>query len=86
LKRPREGAGVEAGGGAGTEAGAGADAGGGEWVAVKVQRPGLGPVVALDAHVLRWFAAAAGSASRSTSDLQGVVDQLVGRIVEVVVW
>lgn len=53
-------------------------------VAVKVQRPGLGRQLALDALILRTGALAASRIRRSagTTDYPGLVDHLVGRIFE----
>lgn len=52
-------------------------------VAVKVQRPGLNPIVELDVHVLRSVAFMIQYVFDVNSDIVGVTDQLVGRILEV---
>jgi len=54
-------------------------------VAVKIQRPGLGRQLALDALVLRWFGSVASRLQRNSprpTDYSGLVDHLVGRIFE----
>ena len=53
---------------------------GGLEVAVKLQRPGLGRSVALDATILRAAAFAVRSVVRLRSDVVGIVDELIGRI------
>lgn len=51
-------------------------------VAVKIQRPMLYETVVLDAHVLRLLAGAIQRVFLVGSDLVGVADNVVGRILE----
>ena len=55
---------------------------GGRQVAIKLQRPGLAELVALDAVILRRFVAVVGKWRNFKSDVVGIVDELVGRIFE----
>ena len=55
---------------------------GGYDVAIKLQRPGLAELVALDAVILRRFAGFVGYWRNFKSDVVGIVDELVGRIFE----
>ena len=55
---------------------------GGREVAIKLQRPGLAELVALDAVILRRFVAVIGAMRNFKSDVVGIVDELVGRIFE----
>ncbi|OUS43689.1 ABC1 family-domain-containing protein [Ostreococcus tauri] len=55
---------------------------GGQDVAIKLQRPGLAELVALDAVILRRFAGFVGYWRNFKSDVVGIVDELVGRIFE----
>jgi predicted unusual protein kinase regulating ubiquinone biosynthesis (AarF/ABC1/UbiB family) len=55
----------------------------GEWVAVKVQRPGLAQSIALDMYILRQLAAfAMKQVKRIRSDLVGIMDEFASRIFE----
>ena len=49
----------------------------GEVLAVKVQRPGLVDILAVDAYVLRFVASQMQRVMRGRSDLTGIVDELV---------
>lgn len=55
---------------------------GGHDVAIKLQRPGLAELVALDAVILRRFVGVVGKWRNFKSDVVGIVDELVGRIFE----
>ena len=55
---------------------------GGHDVAIKLQRPGLAELVALDAVILRRFVGVVGYWRNFKSDVVGIVDELVGRIFE----
>jgi len=55
---------------------------GGHEVAIKLQRPGLAELVALDAVILRRFVGVVGKWRNFKSDVVGIVDELVGRIFE----
>lgn len=55
---------------------------GGHDVAIKLQRPGLAELVALDAVILRRLAGFVGYWRNFKSDVVGIVDELVGRIFE----
>jgi len=55
---------------------------GGYDVAIKLQRPGLAELVALDAVILRRFVGFVGYWRNFKSDVVGIVDELVGRIFE----
>lgn len=46
-------------------------------MAVKVQRPGVPEVLALDAHLLRWLGGQIQRFARTRSDLVAVVDEMV---------
>eukprot|EP00955_Chlamydomonas_euryale_P038902 351237-Chlamydomonas_euryale.AAC.4 len=50
-------------------------AGSGEEVAIKVQRPGVVSMIAMDVYILRYLAAAARAIGKFNTDLPALVDE-----------